>query len=353
MRRNRSATWLASLLLLLTMGLAACQGQAGEEASEAESPAVEGSSTEGQDASEPDEPALDEESEAAGDAESDTSDGETASDVDTRDAIATVNGQAIALADFQRQAFDTQRYHVDQGGIDPNTEDGQRRLLFLRRQVLNDMIDQVLIEQAAEDMGVVVEADEVEDRMAEFIEELGGDEAFETSLEEAGTTREDVFEMERASLVGRRMLEEIATDVPSTAEFLRARHILCASAEACQQARLRIQSGEDFETVAEEVSEDETSRERGGDLDWVTRGMLLSSQLEEAIFGQQPGQLSEVVETDLGYHVIEVVDRDAERELPEAQRTQLKERALLEWLAEQREEADIQIFVEDLREEAG
>lgn len=266
----------------------------------------------------------------------------------TANLAATVNGQEISLGDFQLQAFDAQRYHVDQGGADPNTEEGQRKLLFLRRQVLNDMIDQVLIEQAAAEMGIMPSAEEVEARLAEFVEELGGDAAFEASLEQAQTTREDVLAMERASLVGRFMLDHIAAEVPDTAEFVHARHIQCADAKTCGEAETRLIAGEDFESVVTDLSDDNMTREVGGDLDWVARGMLLSKQLEDALFELEPGERSAIIETDLGYHIIELIERDPERELPESQRMQLKERALLDWLTRRREESDIIIHIEDL-----
>ena len=337
---------LSVLLLCLSIGLGGCRGLSPTESGTAGERAVpSGESSTSPAAADP-----------AGEASSDASGGDAAADPEgaaPADAIASVNGELLPLAAFQRQAFDTQRYHVDQGGIDPNTEDGQRKLLFLRRQVLNDMIDQMLIEQAASELGIRAEDEEVEASLADFVEELGGEAAFESSLEEAGTTREDVVAMERSSLIGRKMLDVIAVDVPETAEFVHARHILCGSAEACESARLRIESGEAFDSVATEVSEDQTSRERGGDLDWVAPGMLLSSQLEEAIFALEAGTLSPVIQTDLGYHVVELLERDAARTLPDAQRAQLKERALLEWLSERRANADIQIYVEDLRAPAG
>lgn len=334
---------LLALFLCLSIGLGACRGL-----SPAEPESADGSSS----PTESDAAALPGDVDASEDAASEAAPGEAAAGADAStpsDAVASVNGELLTLAAFQRQAFDTQRYHVDQGGIDPNTDEGQRKLLFLRRQVLNDMIDQMLIEQAAAELGIRAEDDEVEASLADFVEELGGEAAFEASLEEAGTTREDVIAMERSSLIGRKMLDVIAVDVPETAEFVHARHILCSSADACEAARQRIESGEAFETVAGEVSEDETSRERGGDLDWVAPGMLLSSQLEEAIFALEAGTLSPVIQTDLGYHVVELLERDAARTLPDAQRAQLKERALLEWLSDRRSSADIQIYVEDLR----
>ncbi|MCE7938977.1 MAG: hypothetical protein DYG90_10425, partial [Chloroflexi bacterium CFX6] len=271
---------------------------------------------------------------------------------DTGEVIAVVNGEAISLGEFQRQAFDTQRYFVDQGGIDPNTEDGQKQLLFLRRQVLSDMINQTLIEQAATELGITASDEEIQASLQKYIDELGGEDKFEQSLADTGSTREQVTEMERASIIGTKMLDQIAGDVPTTAEFVHARHILCKSADVCQDALLRLEGGEDFTAVAKEVSEDPTTRDRGGDLDWVTRGMLPSQQLEDALFALEPGTRSNVVQTDFGFHVIELIERDPERALDEAQRTRLKEKKLIAWQDERRKAAKIEIMVEDLKDAA-
>jgi len=268
---------------------------------------------------------------------------------DAGELVATVNGEPILMVDFQRQAFDTQRYFVEQG-IDPNTEAGQKELLFLRRQVLSDMINQRLVEQAARELKVTVSDDEVEASLNRYVTELGGEEKFTQSLKDTGATREQVRDMERASLIAKKMLDQIAADVPATAEFVHARHILCKDARACQDALVRVDGGEDFAAVAKGVSQDQTTKDNGGDLDWVTRGMLPSQKLEGALFKLQSGQRSEVVETEFGFHVIEVLERDPSRELEEAQRNQLRQNKLLAWQAERRKASKIEIFVEDLKE---
>ena len=267
---------------------------------------------------------------------------------DLSDTIARVNGRNIPKSEFTRQAFDTQRYHIDQGSVDPNSEDGQEQLLFLRRMVLGDMIDQVLIEQAAERMDLDASDQEVEERLADLIDEIG-QETFDAQMEESELSREDLYEMERASLIGMKIREAVASDVPETAEFRRARHILCSDEDSCVEALKRIKSGESFEDIAAEVSVDTITAERGGDLDWFSPGMLLSTELEQAIFELEDRSLSGPIETDIGFHIIELIEVDPERELDEPQKHEMREKLLLEWLAEERKSADIEILVEDLK----
>jgi foldase protein PrsA len=263
------------------------------------------------------------------------------------DLVATVNGTPIALDQFQRQAFDTQRYFV-QRGVDPNTADGQTRLLALRRGVLDDMINQHLVEQAAAEMGLAVSDAEVQQSLQGYIDQMGGEGAFTQSLSQTGTTRDEVLAMERSSLIGQKVFDKVVGDVPTTAEFVHARHILCETNAACEAALARLNAGESFDKVATAVSIDKASAARGGDLDWVGRGTLPSQQVEDAIFALQAGQRSGVVQTDYGYHIIEVLARDPSHALTEEQRNNIKESRLSEWLAKRRAQSDIVIYVAEL-----
>lgn len=99
-------------------------------------------------------------------------------------------------------------------------------------------------------------------------------------------------------------------------EQIRARHLLIGKntpdAKAQAEALLKqLQGGADFATLAKDRSEDKASGARGGDLGVFARGRMVP-QFEEAAFAlQQPGELSGVVETQFGYHVIQLVERKA------------------------------------------
>jgi peptidyl-prolyl cis-trans isomerase C len=101
---------------------------------------------------------------------------------------------------------------------------------------------------------------------------------------------------------------------------VKARHILMmspadatpeqrrASQERAEAVRQRAAAGADFATLAAETTEEPGGRDRGGDLGWFGRGRMVP-QFETAAFGLQPGQVSPVVESPFGYHVIKVEDR--------------------------------------------
>jgi foldase protein PrsA len=268
------------------------------------------------------------------------------------DLVATVNGEGIPLALFQRQVFAAQHYYVEQG-LDPNTEEGQRQLLSIRRQQLDDMIDEVLIEQAAAQLGVTVTAQELDQRMALYVEQFGSEAAFEDSLSQTGSTRDEIRDMERSAAIGDKMMEHITSgDTSQTAEAAHVRHILCATAADCDKAAARLAAGEDFATVAEDVSVDTSTSQRGGDLDWIVRGLTPSQTFEDAIFSLPVGQISQPVTTEFGTHIIEVLERDRERPLSEQQQSDLRSKQLMDWLAKRRAESKIEIYVDDLADVA-
>jgi peptidyl-prolyl cis-trans isomerase D len=108
-------------------------------------------------------------------------------------------------------------------------------------------------------------------------------------------------------------------------ERVRARHVLLrvppdateeqtAEIRARAEAALaRVQGGEDFAAVAGELSEDPGSKGQGGDLGFFARGQMVPA-FEAAAFGLEPGQTSEIVRTDFGFHVIRLEERQAAEE---------------------------------------
>ena len=91
-------------------------------------------------------------------------------------------------------------------------------------------------------------------------------------------------------------------------EQVQVRHILTETRKQAANAIDRIESGEEFSEVASDVSTDPGSAERGGDLGQVTRGMTVEP-FENAAFGAEVGELVGPVETDFGFHVLEVTDK--------------------------------------------
>ncbi|RMF57120.1 MAG: hypothetical protein D6748_11885 [Calditrichaeota bacterium] len=82
--------------------------------------------------------------------------------------------------------------------------------------------------------------------------------------------------------------------------------------EKISQIRKKLEEGEDFATLASQYSEDPGSRRNGGDLGWVSRGTFVR-EFEEAAFALKPGEISDIVQTQFGFHIIQLLDRQGEK----------------------------------------
>src|SRR6478736_813668 len=127
----------------------------------------------------------------------------------------------------------------------------------------------------------------------------------------------DVDKLRAAAVVAPGDIEKYYRDNQqefTTPEQVRASHILIksdkddAAAKAKAEALLKqVKSGADFAALAKKNSEDEGSAKNGGDLDYFGRGRMVK-EFEDAAFALQPGQMSDVVKSPFGYHIIKVVD---------------------------------------------
>ncbi len=149
----------------------------------------------------------------------------------------------------------------------------------------------------------------------------------------------------------------LVEEVNEEEDQVKARHILArinltpdpasqqsADAEALAEIksiRTRILAGESFEDIAAEVSDDATNADQGGDLGWFGRGTMVP-EFDEVAFSLEPGTLSEPVKTQFGYHLIQVEENDAEREVDEAELDKRRNAAFAEWLRAQNETATIE-----------
>ncbi len=258
-------------------------------------------------------------------------------------AAAVVNGQYILLADFEQRVAQYEQAMIDQG-LNPDSEEGQANLAQVRYDVLESLIDYVLVEQGGAALGVSLSEEALEAQIEADIEAGGGQAAFEEWLQATGQTRDDYKEMLRQSMLSQRVLQEVTADVPEATEQVHARHIVVGTQVEARQVLARLQEGADFVALARELSLDVATRENGGDLGWFPRG-LVAPELEQAAFALQPGQVSDVVPLGEGFHVVQVVEREANRPLSPEMRVDLRLARFDQWLAEQRAAADIIRFV--------
>jgi parvulin-like peptidyl-prolyl isomerase len=158
---------------------------------------------------------------------------------------------------------------------------------------------------------------------------------YEAVREATGLTEADLRYLMEGSLYRTKLSDAIRAEAPTTAEQVHARHILVATREEAESIVARLEAGEDFAALAAQLSQDTSNKDDGGDLGWFPRGQMVES-FAEAAFALQPGETSDVVETEFGFHVVRVEEREADRPLESAALQSAQDQAWEDWLAAQR-----------------
>jgi peptidyl-prolyl cis-trans isomerase C len=250
---------------------------------------------------------------------------------------ASVNGEGILLEDFDLEVIRFE-YSKTDSGIDLAT------LGAYQGELLDSMIDVVLLQQGARANGFIIEDTDIDSRLTLMAENAGGGEAFELWMELYGYTPETLRTALAKEIEAAWMVTFIADQIPENMDQVHARHILVASESEAQELLAQIQSGADFSLLALQYSIDASTRPSGGDLGWFPRGFLIWPEVESAAFALQPGEMSVVVESELGYHIIESLGRE-DRLLTFAVRQALRESAVEDWITSEGASADIQTFI--------
>jgi parvulin-like peptidyl-prolyl isomerase len=302
--------------------------------------------------------------------------------------VATVNGQDIAAKDYwallQYQRYTLHRNITELDAalqtIDPTQEGSEFLISFYEQQVqqlegslslvpqntLDQLIDYALIQEKADEIGVTVTAAEVEQTINQQIRDvLSGASTTITGTEELATPvpEKDVqdyynnllegyglsakeFEgIVHRDLLSTKVEEYLADQLPTTGLVAHVQLVEAGSQDEAVAAQGRIESGEDFALVAQEVSTDTVTAETGGDLGWVTPDQLSSrygQALADQAFALELGAVGVVADSET-FYVVQVVERDENGPLPEDVINSQRSAALTNWLAERNESPDVEI----------
>lgn len=141
-------------------------------------------------------------------------------------------------------------------------------------------------------------------------------------------------------LMKQKVRDAVAVDVPLEQEQIWARHILVSTTDEAITVLERLEE-EEWNAVAADVSLDTSNKDSGGDLRWFTRGQMVT-EFEEAAFDLEIGQVSDPVETQFGWHIIQLIDRGI-RPLSQADYENNKNIFFEEWFTGIKESTDISI----------
>jgi peptidyl-prolyl cis-trans isomerase C len=215
---------------------------------------------------------------------------ETSGQEESDTMLATVNGEEITANEYneklkQLSAFERAAYRSEEG----------------HKEFLNTLIRQRLMLQQARKIG------------------LDKDEEVQKKIEAVmkGVTERVLIE----TLIAREVMDKIVVtdkeakayydqhqDEFSEKEKVRARHILVTTEEEAQTIRQELEGGADFAKLAEAKSKDQHTAKQGGDLGYFERDRMIP-EVEETSFRLKVGEMSDIVKTRFGYHIIKLEDK--------------------------------------------
>jgi peptidyl-prolyl cis-trans isomerase C len=251
------------------------------------------------------------------------------------DKVAVVNGSVITRMQLDQNVA---RLSKMQGAQDKPLEGEQ--LKQLQDKALDALIRNELLYQASQKAGVKIEDSVINEQIDTLKKRFSSEDDFKKALAQIGATEDALRQQLREQLSIRKYVEEAFSPKATVSdaevktfydqhpvyfkvpEQVKASHILvkvedknnaaqkAAALEKIKKAQQRLKNGEDFATVAKEMSEGPSSS-KGGELGYFSRGQMVKP-FEDAAFGLKPGEVSDIVETQFGYHLIKVEDKKPE-----------------------------------------
>ncbi|NJC97304.1 MAG: hypothetical protein FIB03_13375, partial [Anaerolineae bacterium] len=240
----------------------------------------------------------------------------------------TVNGEGITVVEFDAEV---NRYVTAQAALGNTVSPADAA-----NAVIQDFVAQLLLAQAAHANGYTLDDAALQARIDALASQVGGAEGLSKWQSEHGYNDQAFRSALRRAAEAAWMRDRIISNVPSTAEQVHVQQILLYNLETAQSFLTQLNGGADFDELASRA--DPLTR---GDLGWVPRGYLLNAQIEEAAFRLEVGQFSDVITTDVGYHIVRILARDPNRPLSPDAYLALQELALKNWVEEQKQLADV------------
>jgi len=155
----------------------------------------------------------------------------------------------------------------------------------------------------------------------------------------SGMSQEEIRAVFEVQVLRAKLQEAVTADIGPIEEQVNVRQILVSTEEEAQDVLTALAEGESFAELARAISIDTASGRQGGELGWAGRGRYVP-EFEDAVFNGEIGPIIGPVQSDYGYHIIQIRARE-DRELTDAELEQKRQTAFTDWLAERRAAAEI------------
>ena len=285
--------------------------------------------------------------------------------------IAIVNGSAITQTDLDHEMIIIKQRFMAQGRVITDAQ-----LKEIQSAVVDTLINRELLYQESQKLKIQIDEEEVLNQLIQTKDGFPSEAEFQKKLSEMNVTEEDIkTQINRAlairELINNEVAEKVVVSDQEAKEYydthpqefkqpeeVNARHILIKvdqNADASEKAKARktikeiqqkLDNGEEFAELAKEYSQG-PSGAKGGALGYFRRGQMVKP-FEDAAFSMEANEVSDLVETTFGYHLIKVIDIKAERPI-EFQAVQPQ---IVQYLKQEKTRKEVGRYVEKLRSDA-
>lgn len=244
---------------------------------------------------------------------------------DIGDAIASVNGKKISMQelDIKVDQF-VAMYQADQPGQEMNVD----TLNYLKEQVLESLIDEILLEETAAKEKIEVTSEELKSEIESVKEQIGDAAAYKEFLDQRKMSEEQLEGYIKSQLLINKMFELVTKDIVTATqnpeEFYnnnldqfqepqqrQVRHILVNSEEIAKSAIARLEKGEDFKKLTVELSTDPDVKQAEGLVDYfdINNLMMVREFIDASFALEKEGDYTKTpIQTMFGFHVIKLED---------------------------------------------
>jgi parvulin-like peptidyl-prolyl isomerase len=278
-------------------------------------------------------------------------------------AIASVGDATVTQAQFDEIWAQAKAQYASQDGAPPFPKEGTTQYDQLRASIVNYLVQNELIKQQAADMKISVTQKQLDARVKQITEQVGGQKKLDALLKKQGVTSDQLKTQLKAQMlqdavrakvgenakVSEADMKAYYNDPNNQSQFVvpdsvSARHVLVSSkavATKVQQLLAADPSDANWKKVAKKYSIDPGSKDKGGDLGSFPKGRMVP-QFDKIAFSIKPGTISAPVKSQFGYHIVEVTKKtagstktyeEAKATIEQTLKYQLQSKAWTDWLA--------------------
>jgi len=286
-------------------------------------------------------------------------------------AIAAVGDGVVTQAQFDQIIAQAEAQYKSQPGAPPFPKEGTPQYNQLKASIINYLVQNELIKEQAASMDVTVTDKEYQDRLAQIVQQVGGQKKLDALLKKQGVTAADLEEQLKSQMLQDKVRTKVGEEAKVSADDIKkfwddpknkaqfetpetvdVRHVLVktkAEAEKVRKLLAADNSDANWAKVAKQYSTDPGSKNSGGMYAGTPQGRM-APEFDKVAFSIKPGTVSVPVKTQFGWHVIEVTKKtpgatktfdEAKPMIEQQLKLQLQSTAWEDWLKTATKDAGI------------